>query len=368
MRRKKIKMRKAAGLVFVIFFLFYPFISESFVEKRFPYKPEDVLNAIKFVKKTGYWEGYDKKNKLVGYVMISNDWTKHLIGYSSKPLNTLIGMDNTGVITGIKIISYWEPIFMIGIKDSDYHKFLQQYVGKNIQDSLTIGREITMDAITGATVTAVVQNATNLGTARQVAVATGISQPLDKKLAKKPAAKVSTKYEALSWDDLMNDGAIKSLVVTTKDLGMKGEEDVYVELNVGVITPPSIGKNILGDRLYKDTLKEIKDGQSAIFVCTTKGEFKGVGFAYGGIFGTINVEQEGKIFVFSTDEYENVTHLYAKGSPPPKESGVFIIRGKDFFDQTKPFKLNITLPYYLGGKKIYKTFTLEYKLPERFIK
>ena len=251
MRRKKIKMRKAAGLVFVIFFLFYPFISESFVEKRFPYKLEDALKASRFVKKTGYWEGYSADNKLVGYVIISNDWTKHLIGYSSKPLNTLIGMDTNGVITGIKIISYWEPIFMIGIKDSDYHKFLQQYVGKNIQDSLTIGREITMDAITGATVTAVVQNATNLGTARQVAVAAGISQPLDKKLAKKPNTKVSTKYEALSWDDLMNAGAIKSLVVTTKDLGMKGEEDVYVELNVGVITPPSIGKNILGDKLYK---------------------------------------------------------------------------------------------------------------------
>ena len=339
MRRKKIKMRKAAGLVFVIFFLFYPFISESFVEKRFPYKLEDALKASRFVKKTGYWEGYSADNKLVGYVIISNDWTKHLIGYSSKPLNTLIGMDTNGVITGIKIISYWEPIFMIGIKDSDYHKFLQQYVGKNIQDSLTIGREITMDAITGATVTAVVQNATNLGTARQVAVAAGISQPLDKKLAKKPNTKVSTKYEALSWDDLMNAGAIKSLVVTTKDLGMKGEEDVYVELNVGVITPPSIGKNILGDKLYKDTLKEIKDGQSAIFVCTTKGEFKGVGFAYGGIFGTINVEQEGKIFVFSTDEYENVTHLYAKGSPPPKESGVFIIRGKDFLTRQSPLSL-----------------------------
>ena len=36
-------MRKAAGLVFIIFFLFYPFISEGFVEKKFPYKLEDVL-------------------------------------------------------------------------------------------------------------------------------------------------------------------------------------------------------------------------------------------------------------------------------------------------------------------------------------
>src|SRR5574340_598943 len=169
-------MRKATGFVFMIFFLFYPFISESFVEKRFPYKLEDVLKASRFVQKQRYWEGYDKNNKLVGYVMISNDWTKHLIGYSSKPLNTLIGMDTNGVITGIKIISYWEPIFMIGIKDSDYHKFLQQYVGRNIDNSITVGKEITMDAITGATVTAVVQNATNLGTTRSVAAIVGLAK------------------------------------------------------------------------------------------------------------------------------------------------------------------------------------------------
>jgi NosR/NirI family nitrous oxide reductase transcriptional regulator len=338
------------------------------VEKKFPYKLEDVLKASRFVQKQRYWEGYDRNNKLVGYVMISNDWTKHLIGYSSKPLNTLIGMDTKGTITGIKIISYWEPIFMIGIKDSDYHKFLQQYVGKNIDDSITVGKEITMDAITGATVTAVVQNATNLGTTRSVAAIVGLSKKAG--VVAKRAGKVSLKYETLSWEQLFTTEALKTIRITTKDLEMKGEEDIYLELNAGMMTPPSIGRNLLGDKFYKDIMNEIKEGESGLFICTTRGSFKGVGFAYGGIFGTINVEQDGKIFVFTTDEYENVTHLYAKGVPPVSETGVFIIRGKnkEIFDQTRPFKLHITLPYYVGGKKAYKTFTMEYKLPDRFIK
>lgn len=341
----------------------------GFVEKRFPYKLEDVLKASRFVRKQGYWEGYNNRNELVGYVMLSNDWTQHLVGYSSKPLNTLIGMDTKGNITGIRIVSYWEPIFMIGIKDSDYHKFLQQYVGRNINDPITVGKEITMDAITGATVTAVVQNATVLGTTRSMAALAGITQKAERKVAKR-VGEVSEKYEPLSWNDMFTTGALKSITITTKDLGMKGEEAIFLELNAGIITPPSIGKNLLGEKFYKDIMNEIKDGESALFICATRGSFKGVGFAYGGIFGTINVEQDGKIFVFTTDEYENVTNLYVKGAPPVSEMGVFIIRSKykEIFDQTRPFKLHITLPYYVGGKKTYKTFTMDYQLPKRFVK
>lgn len=361
-------MKRFFILASLFLFLCSATVSHGFVEKRFPYKLGDVLKASKFVRKQGYWEGYNG-NELVGYVMLSNDWTPHLIGYSSKPLNTLIGMDSKGNITGIKIVSYWEPIFMIGIKDSDYHKFLQQYMGRNINDPITVGKEITMDAITGATVTAIVQNATNLGTTRSVAALVGITQKIETKVAKK-VGRISEKYESLSWSDMFATGALKSITITTKDLEMKGEEDVYLELNAGIVTPPSIGKNLLGEKFYKDIMKEIKDGESGLFICSTKGSFKGVGFAYGGIFGTLNIEQDGKIFVFTTDEYENVTHLYVKGIPSVSEAGVFIIRGKykEIFDQTRPFKLHITLPYYIGGKKKYKTFTMEYKLPERFIK
>lgn len=365
-------MKILIALLLLFLGVCYPLIGEGFVERRFPYKLEDVLMATKFVKKAGYWEGY-RDNRLVGYVMLSNDWTKHLVGYSSKPLETLIGMDTNGVISGVKIIAYSEPIFMIGIKDSDYSKFLGQYVGKNIKDNLTVGREITMDAITGATVSALVQNATILGSARGVsAVVSGTQQAVkkaDKKtLAKKSVAKISDKYMAQTWDELVNSGAVKNVSVAAKELGLKGAEEVYIDLYFGIATPPAVGRNILGDRLYAETMKKVKDGQSALFVFARTGAFKGTGFAYGGIFGTINIEQNGKIFIFTTEEYENVPDIEAKSAPSIREGGVFIIKGKDYFDQTMPFKFNLTLPYYVGGKKTYKTVTVDYKLPVKFLK
>lgn len=359
----------AITLSLIVLAVFYPSVSEGFVERRFKYEPKDVLTASKFVKKGRYWEGYDKDNKLVGYVFLSMDWTPNLRGYSSKPLETLIGMDRYGVITGVKIIAYSEPIFMIGIQDSDYAKFLKQYIGKNTKDSLTVGKEISMDAISGATVTALVQNATVLGSARGVTAAAGgkrraVKGPL---AAKKPVAAVSDKYEPLTWDALVGSGALKNITVTNRQIGMKGD-DVYVDLYFGVVTPPSVGRNILGERFYKETMKNTKKGESALVIVAKTGSFKGTGFAYGGIFSTIEVEQAGSMFIFTTEEYENLSALYAKGAPGIREGGVFIVRGKDPFDQTMPFNLNLILPYYTGGKKTYKSFSQEYRLPATFLK
>ncbi len=363
-------MRKVSVFfVSMVTSLFCVSTSQSYVEKKFPYSYTDVLKASKFVQKQGYLEGYDENNKLVGYVIFSKDWAKNFIGYSGKHINTLIGIDTRGTITGVKVISHWEPIFLIGIKDSDYNRFLQQYVGKNVNEPVILGKDISLDAITGATVTAVVQHAIILKTARSVADLVGITQRAEAKTEKK-VGKVSEKYEPLSWDQLIAAGAIKTLRVTMKDLGKKDEEDVFLELYAGIITPPSIGKNLLGDKLYMDVLKRIKEGESALFVGTTKGSFKGFGFAHGGIFGTITVEQDGKVFVFSVNDFENVSNVNAEGAPLLKEAGVFIIKGKqgEVFDQTRPFKLHITLPYQEGNKKLYKTFTMEYQLPLKFVR
>ncbi len=362
--------RKMLVLLLLISFC-YLTVAEGFVERRFPYKPEDVLRASRFVRKNGYWEGYGRDNKLAGYVILSTDWTRHLVGYSSKPLETLIGMDPNGVITGVKIVAYSEPIFMIGIKDSDYNKFLAQYVNKNIKDNLTVGREITMDAITGATVSAVVQNATILGSARGVAAAVTGAAAAPGKAERRAVAKkaqISGKFSPMSWNELVSSGAVKNIVVTSRELGMKGAEDNFLDLDIGIATPPSIGRNILGDRSYADIMKKVKEGQSAIFVFAKTGSFKGTGFAYGGIFSTFNIEQGGKIFIFTTEEYENFPDIEAKGAPHIREGGVFFIKGKDYFDQTAPFRFNLTLPYYIAGKKAYKTFTVEYILPGKFLK
>ena len=155
----------------------------EFFEHRYSYELSDVIKADQFTHKDRYWEAY-REDTLVGYVFLSKQWTKKLIGYSGKHLETLIGMDRKGHLTGAKVIFHSEPIVLIGLKEKNYQKFMEQYRGKSITEGLSVGKGISMDAITGATITAVVQNAIILRSASKVASLTGMLKFDDQSLRK----------------------------------------------------------------------------------------------------------------------------------------------------------------------------------------
>ncbi len=330
-------------------------------ERHYKYKLKDVLTADKFIQKKGYWEGY-RKTDLVGYVFLSKDWTKNLVGYSGKHLETLIGMDPNGTITGVKIIFHSEPIVLIGLKESKYYEFINQYPGKNIKQDLAIGKGISIDAISGATVTAVVHNAIILRSARKVASASGMVKTAATAIGPK---KLNKKFYSFTWNELVESGAVQRTVITFEELGLEGEGD-YLELFFGVVDVPSIGRNILGDKLYREKMKNLKKDESVIFLFSRgQASFKGSGFARGGTFDRFNLEQGDLLNVFRESDYTFLTKVRAKGAPKMREGGLFIIRS-DEFDSSRPFKLNLIIPYRVGGQKKFRSFSEEYKLPARF--
>ncbi len=329
-------------------------------EHRYEYELKDVLDASRFVEKKGYWEGY-RDNKLAGYVFLSKNWTKKLIGYSGKHMETLIGMDTKGILTGIKLLFHSEPIVLIGLKEKNYQSFLKQYPGKNIRKDYSVGKGISMDAVTGATVTVVVQNAIIFRSARKVASEAGMIE-----YAKETKRRISKKFNELSWKELIKSDAIKNIRVSSEELGLEGK-DVYLDLYFGLATVPSIGRNILGERLFKETAGRLEKGESAIFIFSRgKGSFKGSGFARGGIFERFSIEQQDRGYAFKDRDYRILTDIKAKGAPSIKEGGLFIIREGDF-ESTGKFKFSLVLPYRIGGKKEFKSYSEEYIIPERFL-
>jgi NosR/NirI family nitrous oxide reductase transcriptional regulator len=356
-------MKKKILLIILIFGFCYPLTGHSqwkMFEHRAEYKHGDVLQASKFVDKKGYWEGYID-DELAGYVFISKDWTEKLIGYSGKHMETLIGMDANGIITGVKVLFHSEPIVLIGLKEKNYLDFLDQYPGKDMRQDLTVGKGISMDAITGATVTAVVQNAIILRSARKVASQTGLIE-----YVKGTKRRISEKFAELSWNELLSSEAIKNIRVTTKELGIEGK-DLYIDLYFGIVTVPSVGRNVLGDKLFKETINRLNKGESAIFIASKgKGSFKGSGFARGGIFERFSIEQQDRGYAFKDSDYNILTDIKAEDAPSIKEGGLFIVRGKDF-ESSNPFKFNLVIPYRIGGKKEFKSFSVEYQIPDRFL-
>ena len=122
-----------------------------------------------------------KNHRIIGYLFLTEDVVR-IPAYSGKLINTMVGLDVQGRIVGLAIVHHDEPILAVGINQARLNRYTEQYIGKSAFDRVVIGgkREghITIDGISGATITVMVQNSTLMRSARAVAEARGIPPPI----------------------------------------------------------------------------------------------------------------------------------------------------------------------------------------------
>lgn len=332
--------------------------------------------ATEFSERKGmprYVEGYaihDGKRERVGYVMLSTDITD-TPAYSGKPVVTLIGIDNKGLFTGIKILKHSEPILLLGIPESDLIAFNNQYLGKFVGDNIEIGQSrpdeniIGLDAISGATVTVIAQNQVMMTSGAAVGRQVGILEP-----TVRPQARFADTDDTPDWATLVKQGAVKRLTVKPEQVGLPRGPEPFIDLWYGYLNHPTIGRAIMGDRGWQDLMARLKDGEHAIFVVRTAGaeSFKGSGFVRGGIYDRVQVKQGQDAFTFRDTDYLNLYGIEASGAPEFTESGIFIIRSTSF-SGAFPFKF-----IFLGnridretGARTFVNFDNEYWLPAHYL-
>ena len=117
-------------------------------------------------------------DKLLGYVYFT-DHVMPVPGYSGKPMHTLVGFDLTGKITGVEIVSHAEPILLAGVSEQDLTDFKNQYLGQYAGKRMQLGGSdragyVTLDSISGATITAMVLNSTIMTPLREIAISRGL--------------------------------------------------------------------------------------------------------------------------------------------------------------------------------------------------
>jgi len=115
---------------------------------------------------------------LLGYVIRTTDIAP-IPAYSGKPITLLVGLDLDGWITGLEILEHSEPILVVGVSDEDLKHYVDQYQGVSVRERVKLGgseREgyVTIDGITGASITAMVMNATVMKAVKKVAESRGI--------------------------------------------------------------------------------------------------------------------------------------------------------------------------------------------------
>jgi len=122
-----------------------------------------------------------KGGKPIGYIYFTDDALR-IPAYSGKPINTLVGIDLEGRIAGLAIVHHDEPILAVGITPERLNRYIAQYEGKSVFDRIVIGGRrdghVAIDGIAGATITVMVENATVMRSARQVAESRGIRHPV----------------------------------------------------------------------------------------------------------------------------------------------------------------------------------------------
>ncbi|MBI5752262.1 MAG: 4Fe-4S binding protein [Hydrogenophilales bacterium] len=119
-----------------------------------------------------------KNGQIIGYVFLTADMVQ-IPAYSGRPINVLVGIDVTGRISGARIIHHEEPIMQAGISEEQVRKFVDQFRGKSTAGRITVGAQRegyeTVDAVSGATITFMVLNATITRAVKMVALSRGIN-------------------------------------------------------------------------------------------------------------------------------------------------------------------------------------------------
>ena len=326
---------------------------------------QEVLpGAVTFekVENAPYWQGLDESGQLVGWLVLSTDVVK-IKAYSGEPLETLIGLNPKGIITGAKVIRHSEPILLVGIPEKKLFDFVEFYSGKEATQEVVVGKSskpgmLSIDVISGATVTALAQNRTILDTARTLGCAVGI-------IERHPGVPghFVERGQLFSWEELGKKGIFGRLTVQQSELDptlSTVQDQPLVDLFFTLIDSPDIGKSILGEGDYHWLVNKLEKGEHLLLVLGNGTySFKGSGFVRGGIFDRVRAEQGLDTMFFRDTDYFNVSDNKAVGGPTFKEGAVFITRdGK--MDPGQSFDL-VFLGSYYDGKGGFSRQFMEFR-------
>lgn len=326
---------------------------------------------------------------LAGYVYLTTDIV-NTRGYSSKPIDVLVGLSPDGEILSARLVEHHEPIVLIGIPEAKVQAFIEGYVGKNyVKEPPRPGAPPPVDIISGATVTLMVIGDSLTRSVMAVARHHGIGRDGRQAAQAAPAQKRILdleKADVQSWDALLAAGAVAHLHVSVADVNRAFEEngragaadrpepgepdDTFIDLYAALVSAPGIGRSLLGEAEYNYLRGRLKPGQQAILIAGNGAySFKGSGYVRGGVFDRIEVIQEEHGIHFTDLDHQRLADLMADGAPRFREIALFTVPTDAVFDAVEPWRLQLMVQRIISVKeKAFTAFNLNYALPQAYTK
>ncbi|MEH6442743.1 MAG: 4Fe-4S binding protein [Oceanospirillaceae bacterium] len=324
--------------------------------------------------------------EILGYAFNTND-VVDIPAYSGKPINTLIAMNTQGKLVVTQVLEHHEPILLVGIPEHKLFDFVDKYQGLEVTDNVRVGAAnnkdvISVDVISGATVTVMVVNEAIMRAARKVAGLLNIAG-LSAQAKVLPATIKTAVFSQADWPKLTGDGSIRRLLLDKSTVNQafigtkahrpngsgKKQKRTFIDLFYAPLSIPTIGQNLLGEQQYQWLMGELNPGDTAIGVFG-KGEysFKGNGYVRGGIFDRTQLQQDGKAISFHDSDYYRLDDVYIEGFPGFSEMAIFIVRAQYNFDLGSPWQLELLVRRQIGAlDSIFTSFYGDYLTPEQYI-
>lgn len=308
--------------------------------------------------------------------------------YSGKPVNLQVLLSLEGSIIDAFVLEHHEPILLVGIPEQKLHDFSAKYQGIKANQRVVVGKSqdesvVTVDAVTGATVTVMVVNEIIMNASRAVAVSLGLIADT----SDRPFAASSIRqdvYSPASWTTLLGNGALRRLHLTWGQVddafvGTDAEgidspaadqrDNTFIDLYVSQLDVPTVGRNLLGEQEFSYLQQELEPGEFAIGIFGTGDySYKGSGYVRGGIFDRLQLRQFGDTISFRDLDHIRLTDLFVDDAPALDEMSVFIVRSHHDFDPGSPWSAELLVRRQTGPVDgVFTSFELGYQIPEEYI-
>ena len=303
----------------------------------------------------------------IGYIYSTWDMVKSL-GYDRSPYEIIIGLNTSGTIAGAKLTYHNEPLFEHDVSEEDLLKYVQRTKDINIANGMaksSTDKPIRPDTVHRGTISSNLMHQAIFQSSRNAALSIGLYDNQNTNRLN------YLKEQNLNWNQLVKNNYItykrNYISESLKDYSKKNETTKYSEIAITLITPRSIGYNILKKNRHDKYMASLNSKDQAILIAGNGYSFKGDKWRSSKKFERIRLVQGEIIIKFNASDHTRISKIQSKNSPIFKEVSIFKIDYKYKFDPTKAWYLelldinyqgknikNIIIPYFINEELIIK--------------
>jgi NosR/NirI family nitrite reductase transcriptional regulator len=191
-----------------------------------------------------------------------------------------------------------------------------------------------------------------------------------------PAAGIDrVTFKPATWTELLAEGALVSMrlsmdeaarIFEKSEMPVVASAGAFLEAYVGLIDPPAVGRNLLGQQEFTRTTGALAPDQTALFIASLGvHSHRGTGWKQSGEFERLAILQVQTRHVPKAEDFIFIKKLTLEGTPAFKEISIFKLPAA--IDPLQPFTVEVTaIRPGQDGAAISVPIRADYALPAAF--